>query len=125
MDISQSKILLVDDDTVSLKVLENYLSGTNYTYTITTNGLKAWDLLENNPKEFAVVIADRVMPHLHGIELLKKMQAHPQLKNIPLIMLTGEAEKEDMLDAVKAGVEDFLFKPIEKELLLTVLQRIL
>lgn len=125
MDIKQTKILLVDDDVISLKVLVNYLQETDYNYLTATDGLKAWELLINNPAEFSLVIADRVMPHLHGSDLLKKMQTHPQLKSIPFIMLTGEAEKEDMLDAVKAGVEDFLFKPIEKALFLSVLRRIL
>lgn len=119
------KILIVDDDPISLRVLTEYLQQMHYAYVAANDGKQAWELLEKAPNEFALVITDRVMPHLHGLQLLEKMQQHPVLKDTPMLMLTGEAEKEDIIAAVKAGVEDFLYKPIEKELLSAVLQRLL
>lgn len=121
----KSKLLIVDDDPISLRVLSEYLRGANYGFVAAENGQQAWEILQKSPQEFALVIADRIMPKMHGMELLAQMRQHQTLKNIPLIMLTGEVEKDEMVAAIKAGVFDFLHKPIEKELLLAVLKRVL
>lgn len=118
-----SKLLIIDDDLISLHVLGEYLHAANYEFIAAENGQQAWELLQNSPAEFAVVIVDRIMPKMHGLELLAKMRQHEILKNIPVIMLTGEAEKDEIIAAMRAGVFDFLHKPIEKELLLAVLKR--
>lgn len=125
MAISNSKLLIVDDDLISLQVLSNYLQTTNYPFVTATDGQQAWELLQQSPAEFSVVIADRIMPKLHGIELLNKMREQENLKHIPFIMLTGEADKDEMITAMRAGVFDFLYKPVEKTLLLAVLNRAL
>lgn len=119
------KILVVDDDTVSLMVVANHLEAANYRCVTAQHGLEAWEILQKTPQAFQLILTDRIMPHLHGLELLTKMQQHSVLKNIPLIMLTGEAEKAELLAAIKAGVFDFLYKPVEKELLLSVVKRAL
>jgi CheY-like chemotaxis protein len=121
--VTAKKILLVDDDAISLHLLSAYLAETDYSYVTAVNGLQAWELLQANPAEFSLVISDRIMPKLHGIDLLKKMLAHPLLLHVPLIMLTGVAEKAEVLEAIGAGVKDFLYKPVEKDLLLAVLKR--
>jgi FixJ family two-component response regulator len=69
------------------------------------------------------VIADRVMPHLPGTELAQRMQENPQLKSIPLILVTGIAEKEEVIEGIKAGARDFLYKPVEKDLLLAIVKK--
>lgn len=122
--MSASKILLVDDDPVSLQILTNYLAD-DYEFETAEDGQQAWELLQLRPNSFSVVIADRIMPKLHGLQLLAKMQAHPMLKNLPLILLTGEAEKSEQIEAIKAGVFDFLYKPVEKALLLALLKRLI
>lgn len=121
----KTQVLIVDDDPISLCVLTRYLIEADYAYVKAENGQQAWELLSDKPQEFAVVITDRIMPKLHGLELLAKMQAHPLLKQIPVIFLTGVAEKEEMIEVIKAGASDFLYKPIEKELLLAVLKRVM
>lgn len=123
--MNKSKLLVVDDDPISLQVLSNYLQTTNYPFVTATDGQQAWELLQQSPAEFSVVIADRIMPKLHGIELLNKMREQENLKHIPFIMLTGEAAKDEMIEAMRAGVFDFLYKPVEKTLLLAVLNRAL
>jgi CheY-like chemotaxis protein len=117
------KILIVDDDPVSLYLLANFLSELNYSYVTAEDGLQALLLLEHAPHEFSLLITDRIMPKLHGLELLAKMRQHPILKELPVIMLTGVAEKEEIVEAIKAGINDFLYKPIAKDLLQVVLKR--
>lgn len=119
------KILLVDDDLISLKVLDTYLSAEGYAVITTADGRIAWEILQKNPHDFSLVITDRVLPHLHGIDILKKMQQVSFLKNIPVIMITGIAEHEERIEAIKEGVFDFLYKPIEKELLIKVIKKAL
>lgn len=118
------KILLVDDDAISLHVLAHSMSTTSYEYETAENGEQAFEILVKNPDKFSVVIADRIMPKLHAIDLLRRMREHPKLKHIPFIMLTGVADKEEVVEAFQAGVADFLYKPVEKELLLKVLGRV-
>jgi len=118
------KLLIADDDPISLHVITTYLREANYPFITAEDGQKALELLQQNPADYAAVIADRIMPKLHGLELLTKMKSNPQLKSLPMIMLTGEAEKAEMVEAIKAGVFDFLFKPVEKELLISILRRV-
>lgn len=124
MVLNKAKLLLVDDDPISLQVLMHFLHD-RYHFATAENGLQAWEMLQAEPGKFAVVIADRIMPKLHGLQLLEKMRMRTDLKNIPFILLTGEAEKEEQIAAIKAGIFDFLYKPVAADLLLSVIERAL
>ncbi|MES2141840.1 MAG: response regulator [Pseudomonadota bacterium] len=115
-------ILLVDDDNFFLKIMAKYLDEAGYAYIIAKDGHKAWNYLEKYPNKFFVVLADRVMPKLHGLELLAKMKKASL--SIPLILVTGEASKEERCEAMRQGVYDFFYKPLSKELLLAMLRKI-
>lgn len=125
MTLKKTEILLVDDDPIILKVLTEFLHEANYKTTTAENGDVAWKLLNQDHHRFSLMIIDRVMPILDGINLLYKIKMTPSLHHIPLIMLTNHAERQEVGVAVAAGVFDFLFKPIEKELLLLVVKRAL
>jgi len=125
MTQKKTEILLVDDDPIILKVLTEYLHEAKYKTTTAENGEVAWKLLNEHPQRFSVMIVDRVMPILDGINLLYKIKMTPSLHHIPIIMLTNHAERQEVGVAVAAGVFDFLFKPIEQELLLLVVKRAL
>lgn len=116
------KILLVDDDRLFLHVLTQYLDEAQYAYVSCQNGQQAWNYLQEYPNKFFVVLADRIMPKLHGIDLLANMKKISL--DIPLILITGEASKEERCEAIAQGVYDFLYKPISKELLLAILKKI-
>jgi DNA-binding NtrC family response regulator len=117
------QVLLADDDVLSLRVLTHYLDEAGYAYVIGEDGQQAWNHLQKSPDKFFVVLADRIMPKLHGLELLAKMK-QKSLENIPLILLTGESSTEERCDAIRQGVYDFFYKPISEELLLAVLRKI-
>lgn len=118
-----SKILLADDDEVSAHILAHQLESAGYDVVLVNNGEQALHELTQTPKEFALVITDRIMPKLHGVQLALKMQEHPILKKIPVILMTGLADKEEVIEAIKIGVTDFLYKPIENDLLLAVVKK--
>lgn len=116
------QILLVDDDEVCLKILTSYLDEAKYSYITCKNGLLALDCLHKNPDKFFVVLSDRIMPNLHGLQLLAEM--HKKSLNIPLVLFSGEASREERCEAIAKGVYDFFYKPISKELLLALLNKI-
>ncbi|MFU8797744.1 MAG: response regulator [Gammaproteobacteria bacterium] len=123
MNCRKPAILLVDDDVVCLTAIQMYLAHENYTVITTESGEKAWEILSSGQYNFSAVITDRMMPGMDGVELTRKINAHPVFKNIPILMITSEAKTCHKVDAVEGGVFDFLIKPVEKKLLLLVLKR--
>lgn len=119
---SPKQILLVDDDEISLKILTKYLDEAQYSYITCKDGQHAWNYLQCHSDRFFIVLSDRIMPHLHGLELLEQMQV--KKINIPLILFSGEANKEEICEALVQGAYDFLYKPITKEVLLALLKRV-
>lgn len=126
MSLKDKKILIVDDEPISLKIMADYLEGsTELTLEKAQNGKEALTKLEKNPSDYAVLVIDRIMPFMSGLELIQIMQKSKKLKDIPVIMLTGMGEKADIIDAVEAGVFDYLTKPVEKKLLVDLVHRAL
>lgn len=121
----KKKILLVDDDPISLHLPMSYLTEEGYSCVLAENGEQALEILVSTPEDFSLVIADRVMPKLHGVELIQAMRKIPRFAKIPVIMLTALAEKAEMIEATALGAFDFLYKPIEKDLLLAVVKKAL
>jgi len=118
-------ILVVDDDPVTLMVITKYLKEESFEFTTTESGEEALNLLQKNPRIYSAIILDRMMPKVSGIDVLHKLYINPTLNKIPIIMLTSHAEREDVGAAIIAGVFDFLFKPVDKDLLILVLRRAL
>jgi|GEM_PF-1241634 CheY-like chemotaxis protein len=117
------KVLLADDDAIFLRVMTQYLDEAGFPHVIVQDGQQAWDYLQQYHDDFFVILADRIMPKLHGLELLANMQQTPW-RDIPLILLTGESSKEERCEALAQGVYDFFYKPVSRELLLAVLKKV-
>jgi len=109
-----SKILAVDDTVLFLTILKTTLQDTRYKLTCVTNGKDALKFLEKNKPD--LFILDIEMPEMNGFELAIKIREKGYTE--PIIFLTGNARREYFAMAIKAGVTDFLSKPINKELLL-------
>lgn len=125
MDNFKTKVLVVEDDPISALMLKEHLESAGYVVHTTENGEQAWDTLTCSTHNFALVIADRMMPKMDGIELTRLIRANAVFSNLPVVMLTSAAEKEEVIAAVKGGVYDFLLKPIEPGLILKVAERAL
>jgi hypothetical protein len=100
-----------------------HLQESGFTPMCAVSAAEAWALLKEGKHSFVAAIVDRMMPEMDGTELTKKIKLNPAFSNLPIIMLTSAAEREEMINAVQCGVFDFLLKPIEKELLMLVLKR--
>ena len=125
MDNFKTKILVVDDEPLSALVLKELLEKIGYEVIIAENGMQAWDKLTESNYNIALVIADRMMPGIDGVELTRMIRNNMAFKNVPVIMLTGDADRDEQKAALESGIFDFLLKPIEPELLYKVTERAL
>jgi len=123
--LAKPKVLIVDDDPVSLTLLGGFLQPAGYRIVSAKDGAEAWELLTNSSHNFAAVVADRVMPEMDGIELTYKMREQPAFRRTPIIMLTAYPGRDEQISAIQGGVYDYLMKPIDQDLLLLVLKRAL
>lgn len=119
------KILVVDDDAISNKIIVTFLKEANYIVEEDSNANDAWKKLLQHPDDFSLILVDRMMFGVDGMTLLHRIKHNPQLKNIPVVMLTGEAEPEDHVAAIAEGACDFIYKPVENKLLLFVVENAL
>ena len=117
------KVLIVDDEPISLKMLSTFLSDANVPFEKAWNGKEALLKLNDQPHAFSVVVMDRYMPYMSGLEVLVAMQRSDVLRKIHVIILTGLSEKDDIIEAIKAGAFDYLTKPVEKDLVIKLIER--
>jgi phosphoserine phosphatase RsbU/P len=109
------KILIADDDPIIRQVLMNLLSKWGYGVVPTTNGAEAWEVLQHDP-ELRIGLFDWFMPEVNGMELTRRIR-EANLAPFHVILCTARGGKDSMLDAFEAGVDDFVSKPFDKEVL--------
>jgi pilus assembly protein CpaE len=117
------KILLVDDDSVILKLVGAFLERSGYQVGRAGNGLEALRLVRDQLPD--LVITDVRMPELNGIELTTRLRGHHRTARVPIIMLSSMAEAKDALVGYSAGADEYLPKPFELALLLAKIQALL
>nr|AGC82268.1 cAMP phosphodiesterase [Tieghemostelium lacteum] len=112
---SRVHILVADDDVIQRKILENVLKKFHYNVH---NGEEAWECLEKGQVKYDLVLTDVMMPEINGFDLCTKINLHPVFNKIPVILMSGTAvDYKCANDTIKIGGQDFLTKPIAKELL--------
>jgi CheY-like chemotaxis protein len=120
MHHSKAHILIVDDETLNLEIISEYLSDHNYEISTAEDGAIAWKMLETSPDNFDVILLDRMMPRMTGMEVLEKIKKHPVLQHCPVIFQTAKASVSDIAEGMEAGAYYYLTKPFEEEVLLSV-----
>lgn len=109
-------ILVVDDFNTMRRIVKNCLKQLGFeNITEAEDGAVALQKLQ--AQEFKFVVSDWNMPNMMGIDLLKAVRADEKLKNIPFLMVTAEAQKENVLEAAKAGVSNYIIKPFTADVL--------
>ena len=104
------KVLVVDDFSTMRRIVKNTLRQIGFTnIEEAEDGQKAYDRLSS--EKFDFVVSDWNMPNMTGIDLLRKVRATPQIKDIPFLMVTAEAKQENIVEAIKAGVSNYIVKP--------------
>ena len=117
-------ILVVDDEPLNLDIIEEFLTGKGQPYIVerANDGVEAMEKLEADYNRYDVVLLDRMMPRMSGMEVLEKMSAHPELKYIPVILQTAKVSKEDILEGLKAGAYYYLTKPFTSDMLHSIVK---
>lgn len=114
MDLNM-KVLVVDDFATMRRIVKNILKQIGFTNIIEAeDGKSALKILQSD--KFDLIMCDWNMPEMPGIELLTRIRSDEQLKGIPFVMVTAEAQKENILEAVKAGVNSYIVKPFTAEI---------
>ena len=105
------KILVVDDFSTMRRIVRNLLKELGFTNVHEAeDGVDALNKLRGE-KNFDFVVSDWNMPNMTGIELLKIIRADESLKHLPLLMVTAEAKRENIIEAAQAGASGYVVKP--------------
>ncbi|MCL1061795.1 chemotaxis response regulator CheY [Shewanella benthica] len=117
------KILVVDDFSTMRRIIKNLLRDLGFSNTQEADdGTTALPMLQKG--DFDFVVTDWNMPGMQGIDLLKAIRADEQLKNIPVLMVTAEAKREQIIAAAQAGVNGYVVKPFTAATLKEKLEKI-
>ncbi|MFT9400686.1 response regulator [Acetobacter sp.] len=120
---SQIRALIVDDQASIRQVLSNSMAEIGFTNIAQRkDGKEALEYLEQNPTH--LVISDFNMPVMDGLALLRAVRSNPKIQKVAFIILTSEASKDLVQEAVKAGVNNFLAKPYTVAKLREVLEKV-
>ncbi len=107
------KFLIVDDFSTMRRIVRNLLKEAGHAQADEAeDGAVAMHKLRNGNFDF--VVTDINMPNMNGFELLNQIRADPQLKSLPVLMITAEARKEDIVMAAQAGASGYIVKPFTK-----------
>ncbi len=104
------KILIVDDFSTMRRIIKNLLRDLGFTNTVEADdGTTALPILNAGGVDF--LVTDWNMPGMQGIDLLKHVRADEKLSNLPVLMVTAEQKREQIIDAAQAGVNGYIVKP--------------
>ncbi len=117
------KVLVVDDMSTMRRIIKNVLKQIGFSDIIEAeNGQDA--LAKLKAGDIGFIVSDWNMPVMQGIELLRAVRADAELKHLPFLMVTAEAQKDNIIEAVQAGVSNYVVKPFTAEALQAKLEKI-
>ncbi len=110
------RVLIVDDFSTMRRIVRNVLRQLGFNNVVEADdGTTAWEILQREKIEF--IVSDWNMPQMTGIELLRKVRADEKLCDTPFLMVTAEAQQENILEAVQAKVSNYIVKPFTADTL--------
>jgi two-component system chemotaxis response regulator CheY len=117
------KILIVDDFATMRRIIKNVFKQVGYElFEEAEDGEQAFKKLQIGG--YSLLVTDWNMPNVTGLELLKMVRSDPKLKTLPVLMVTAEAEKEQVIEAIKSGVNNYVTKPFTAETLKEKLEKV-
>ena len=117
------KILIVDDFSTMRRIIKNLLRDLGFTNTSEADdGMTALPMLQNGNFDF--LVTDWNMPGMTGIELLKAVRADDRIKGMPILMVTAEAKRDQIVEAAQAGVNGYVVKPFTAAVLKEKIEKI-
>ena len=126
MDLSESTLLLVDDNEQNVELLQAYLETLPCQTLVAFDGEQAMAIIEDPDQPTPdLVLLDVMMPRMSGFEVCRKIKEDPKTRSIPVMMVTALNELGDIERGVESGTDDFLTKPVNKLELITRVKSLL
>jgi CheY-like chemotaxis protein len=128
--LENARILIAEDNIVNQQVIRGILKKKKITTVIATNGIEALKLLEATSEPFDAILMDLEMPEMDGLEATRRiragqLRANNLQQNIPIVAVTAQAMRGDRERCLAAGMNGYISKPVNPELLYTTLADIL
>lgn len=120
--MSRWHLLAVDDEPLNLEIIREYLDDPRMDVDLAPNAERAWQRLETAATPYDLVILDRMMPGMNGIEMLLRMKADARYRRIPVIIQTAAASPEQVREGIEAGAYYYLTKPYEPAALIAIVR---
>ena len=119
------KIMTVDDDVINLEILNKNLKDAGFNSISFEDGDVAWEYLMQHPADVDIVLLDKMMPNLNGMEVLSRMKKNENLRNIPVILQTGDMGVEQMREGLAAGAYYYLEKPFDPSIMISLVNAVI
>jgi len=120
LETKESRLLIADDEPDNLQLLQLFLEGDNYKVDTACDGNLAWEKISADPELYDVVLLDRMMPNMTGMEVLKRMKGDNRLCRLPVVLQTALSSSQDVTEGIEAGAYYYLGKPYERSMLHSV-----
>ena len=111
----RAKVLSVDDSSIIRKIIRSSVEVLNYSLLEASSGNEALSILLKEHESIKFILLDWNMPGMNGLEFLRIIKKDNVYRNIPVMMVTTEGEKDNIVKAVQAGVANYLLKPFTSE----------
>lgn len=118
--MKKRRVLVVDDEPLNLEIIAEYLDDPGYELDMVENPLRAVERLQAPEGKYDLIILDRMMPGMNGIELLRLVKSEERLRDIPVIMQTAASSPAQVREGIEAGAYYYLTKPYEPRALLAI-----
>jgi two-component system chemotaxis response regulator CheY len=109
------KILSVDDSAIIRKIIRNGVELLDYELLEAGDGVEALAILDESSAHIKLILLDWNMPGMDGLDFLRKIKENPLLQHLPVMMVTTESEKENIIRAIQAGAINYMVKPFSIE----------
>lgn len=114
------KVMAVDDDVMNLEILIKNLKDSGFESIGFEDGDAAWNYLSSHPEDIDVVLLDKMMPKMNGMEVLARMKQHETLSSIPVILQTGDVGDEETKAGLNSGAYYYLEKPFDPTIMVAL-----
>jgi len=116
------RVLVIDDEELNLFIIEEFLAEETLSLDLESDPMRAWEKLTTADHRYSLVILDRMMPGLDGLDFLRRMKADSRFAHIPVIMQTAASAPEQVREGLQAGAYYYLVKPYEPEALVSIVR---
>ena len=115
-------VLAIDDEPKNLKLIQMYLADTGYKVLTADNGVEGWNILTQEREQINVILLDRMMPVMDGMEFMVNLRKQEEFVHLPVIMQTAAAGTSQVAEGIRTGVFYYLTKPYNEDVLLAIIQ---